>query len=126
MTNRIKLYSMALILTAMIFMLVSIADAAPFAYITNHNSNNVSVIDTAKDVVTATVNVGSLPWGTAVTPDGTKIYVANWGSNTVSIIDMATNTVSATVNVGSNPFVVAITPDGTNIYWQTKVATLFL
>ena len=41
------------------FYAVSIADAAPFTYITNHNSNNVSVIDTAKDVVTATVNVGA-------------------------------------------------------------------
>ena len=54
-----KLYSIALVSTAMILILVSTAGAAPFAYITNTGSNNVSVIDTATDNVTATVNVGS-------------------------------------------------------------------
>ncbi len=53
-----KLYSRALVSTAMILMLVSIAGAAPFAYITNYGSNTVSVIDTATNNVTATVTVG--------------------------------------------------------------------
>ncbi len=42
-------------------------------------SNTVSVIDTATNNVTATVTVGSGPYGVAVTPDGTKVYVANCG-----------------------------------------------
>jgi YVTN family beta-propeller protein len=58
-------------------MLVSIADAAPFAYITNSIDNTVSVIDTATNIVAATVNVGPNPHGVAVTPDGKKVYVAN-------------------------------------------------
>ena len=33
----------------------------PFAYITNSWDNNVSVIDTATNTVTATVNVGNSP-----------------------------------------------------------------
>jgi YVTN family beta-propeller protein len=44
-----------------------------------------------------------LPWGTAVTPDGTKVYITNEVSNNVSVIDTATNTVIATVPVGDNP-----------------------
>ncbi len=39
--------------------------------------NNVSVIDTATNNVTATVHVGIYPTGVAVSPDGTKVYVAN-------------------------------------------------
>ncbi len=85
-------------------------------YVTNQNSNNVSVIDTATNTVTATVDVGRQPWGVAVSPDGKKVYVANYGSSTVSIIDAATNTVSATVPVGLNPVGVAVTPDGTKVY----------
>ena len=44
-----------------LFMLVSIAGAAPYAYITNGTDNTASVIDTATNTVTATVNVGILP-----------------------------------------------------------------
>ncbi len=51
-------------------MLVSIANAAPFAYIKNSQSNNVSVIDTNTNTVTATVNVGDYPWELQSPPDG--------------------------------------------------------
>ena len=62
------------------------------------------------------MNVGSGPYGVAVSPDGTKVYVANDNSNTVSVIDTATNTVTATVPVGSYPSGVAVSPDGTKVY----------
>ena len=80
-----------------------IAVAAPFAYITNQLTNDVSVIDTATDMVVATVAVGSNPSGVAVNPAGTRVYVANQSSNNVSVIDTATDTVTATVAVGALP-----------------------
>ncbi|MDW5549607.1 PKD domain-containing protein [Methanosarcina sp.] len=76
----------------------------------------ISVIDTATNTLKATVPVGSLPAGVAVSPDGTKVYVANRGSNTVSVIDAATNTVTATMDVGSGPNGIAVNPDGTKVY----------
>jgi YVTN family beta-propeller protein len=107
-------------------------------YVSNANSNTVSVIDTAANKVVATILVGSFPRGLAVTPDGTHAYVVNAGANTVSVIgiaitpdgkhayvtndsffgpgtvsviDTATNTVAATVGVGSFPVGVGIIPD---------------
>ncbi len=56
--------------------------AAPFAYITNFNSGDVSVIDTATKAVVATVPVGSIPFGVAVTPNGAFVYVVNEGTAT--------------------------------------------
>src|SRR5215470_12939312 len=47
------------------------------AYITNQRSNTVSVIDTATDTVSATIPVGLIPFGVAVSPDGSKVYVTN-------------------------------------------------
>ena len=85
-----KLYSIVLVSTAMILMLTSIADTAPFAYIPNFGSNTVSVIDTGTDTVAATVNVGSNPFGVAVAPDGSHVYVTNMYNNTTSVIDTAT------------------------------------
>ena len=87
-----------------------------YAYITNSNSNNVSVIDTTTNNVTTTVDVGQFPSGVAVISDGTKVYVANSNSNNVSVIDTTTNNVTATVDVGQFPFGVAVTPDGTKVY----------
>ena len=92
------------------------AKAVPFAYITNYVANNVSVIDTATNIVVATVAVGDLPVGIAVTPDGSHVYVANSLPNSVSVIDTATNTVVASVSVGGQPTGVAVTPDGKHTY----------
>ncbi len=63
------------------------AVAAPFAYITNSGTNDVSVIDTATNVVTVTVPVGIGPFGVAVNPAGTRVYVGNSSGNDLSIMD---------------------------------------
>jgi YVTN family beta-propeller protein len=92
------------------------------AYITNSGSNNVSVIDTASNRVTATIPVGIDPQGIAVSPNGSKVYVTNSGAppsvaGNVSVIATATNTViGSPIAVGNNPVTVAITADGSKVY----------
>jgi YVTN family beta-propeller protein len=65
--------------------------------------------------------VGNIPYGVAVTPDGTKAYVTNAGDinipgNTVSVINTSTNTIVTNVTVGDMPWGVAVTPDGKKVY----------
>ncbi|MGE7439645.1 YncE family protein, partial [Kitasatospora sp. NPDC001175] len=86
------------------------------AYVTNEGSNNVSVINTTTNTVTATITVGTNPFAVAVSPDGTTAYVTNEGSNNVSVINTTTNTVTATITVGTNPNGVAVSPGGTTAY----------
>jgi YVTN family beta-propeller protein len=57
------------------------AEATPFAYVANHDSKNVSVIDTATNKVVATIPVGYFPDAIAVTPDGKRVYVATETDN---------------------------------------------
>src|SRR5262245_46069854 len=57
-------------LAVLLTLSAALAQAEPFAYITNLVSANVSVIDTASNTVVATVPVGANPQGVAVTPDG--------------------------------------------------------
>lgn len=90
--------------------------AAPFAYISNQGSNTVSVIDTSDNNVTASIDVGSNPWGIAVNPSNAYVYVANSGSNTVSVIDTNSNTVTNTISVGNGPVGVSVNSDGTRLY----------
>src|SRR5262249_14199987 len=85
-------------------------------YVTNENSGTVSVIATPSNMVTATIRVGTNPFGVAVSPDGSKVYVANGGSGTVSVIATATNALTATIPVGNAPFGVAVRPDGSKVY----------
>jgi len=75
--------------------------------------NNVSVIDTTTNTVTATVDTKDWPSGVAVKPDGTKVYVTNYSNGTVSVINTTNNTITAQAPVGSFPLGVAISPDGT-------------
>jgi YVTN family beta-propeller protein len=86
--------------------MASTAEAAPFTYVTNQGSNNVSVIDTATNAVVVTVPVGNNPYGVAGTPDGKHVYVTNSDSNNGSVIDTAANTVMATIPVGDIPYLV--------------------
>lgn len=97
---------------------VSSLRAQTVAYVTNSGSNNVSVIDTSTNTVTATIAVGNVPQGVAISPDGTRAYVPNTLDNTVSVIDTASQTVVATVPLasGSFPQFPAVTPDGKSLY----------
>ena len=97
-----------------------VAQAAPFAYISNQSSNNVSVIDTATNTVIANVPVGTFPSGVAVNPAGTRAFVVALSS--VSVINTATNTVIASVAVGSAAQGVAVNPAGTRAYVTNSVS----
>jgi YVTN family beta-propeller protein len=113
--NSTKIFVLGLL--SVILMLVNIAGAVQTnAYISNSGDNTVSIIDTAINTVTATVQVGTNPSGVALAPNGETVYIGNIGDNTVSIIDTATNTVTATVQVGNTPSGIAVSPDGTKVY----------
>src|SRR5581483_245026 len=64
----------------------SVALAAPFVYVTNEKSDDVTVIDAATDRVVTTVKVGQRPRGIVVSPDNKRVYVSNGNSNDVSVI----------------------------------------
>jgi YVTN family beta-propeller protein len=88
--------------------------------VSNYDADTVLVIDASTIRVTATVPVGTTPYGDphglATDADESKVYVANYGDGTVSVIDTATYKVTATIRVGSFPFGVAVTPDGGKVY----------
>jgi YVTN family beta-propeller protein len=81
----------------------------------------VNVLSLPGNTPVATIPVGVNPFGSVMSPDGTRLYVVNFGStsvpsNSVSVIDTATNAVVATVAVGNRPGTIGITPDGTEVY----------
>src|SRR6266478_871067 len=65
------------------------AAAQPKLYVTNEGSNNVSVIDTTRNVETNRLDVGRAPKPLEVSPNGRYVYVANHGEdpNPISAIE---------------------------------------
>ncbi len=95
------------------------AAAQPYAYVPNFNNNNVSVVDTATNVVTTTIVLpgASQPYAVAANTAGSRVYIGNYGNNTVSVIDTASNTAAAAVAVPVTCFQgLAINPAGTRGY----------
>ncbi len=90
-------------------------------------SGTISVIDTSRNGVVATIDVGLHPTGMALSPSGNRVYVTNANSDTVSVIDTATDTLTNTLHVGrtgagrvpvlgSAPNAVAVSSDGRTLF----------
>src|SRR4030043_900556 len=81
-------------------------------YVTNEDSNNVSVINRQLDEVVSTVMVGKRPRGVAVNlrKDHLRLYVANSGSNSITVIDPTTNKVETEtpIRFGREPEGIAV------------------
>jgi phospholipase C len=77
-------------------------------------SNTVSVIATATNTVTATIDVGQAPEVVAISPDGSTAYVTC--QDGLYVIDTATARVRAVVAALGGAHGVAVSPDGTTVY----------
>ncbi len=111
-------------------------------YVALNQKNAVAVIDTQSRAVLTQIPVGTYPYTTAVSKDGSKVYVSNWGgripgpgdttdgtfpvvvdprtgipiSGTVSVISAASNQVIKTITVDRHPCGMALSPSGDRLY----------
>jgi YVTN family beta-propeller protein len=99
---------------------VAVAPDGGHVYVTNHGSDDVTVIETATNTVISRIPVGTGPLGVAVAPDGGHVYVTNtnWeltSDNTMSVIETTNHTVETTLfSAGEKPVGVAAT--ARNVY----------
>ncbi len=88
-------------------------------FVAERTDGAVAVIDTATNLITATIAVGSSPGAVGIVstgdPNATRVCVANAGDATISLIDLIGQVVSDTVPVASFPVGLAATPDGTRL-----------
>ncbi len=76
-------------------------------WISNHHSDDVTVIAALARRELTRIAVGKRPHHVVVASDGRRAYVANSDSNDVSIIDAIRKKVIGRVLVGSNPHGIA-------------------
>ncbi len=88
-----------------------------YAYFTNRDDNNVSVVDLETNTVITHIEVGYAPYGVAVSPDGDTVYVTS-KENGISMIDAAANTLTGNIPVFVDTL--AVSPDGKKLYGLSR------
>ena len=90
---------------------------APLAYVTNTDSNNISVINTMTDQVINTINTPQAPQNISASPDGSRVYFIDDLSGAISAINTSSNAIIATIPVDFyGPLALVVSPDGSKVY----------
>jgi YVTN family beta-propeller protein len=113
------------------------------AYVTNEDSQELSVIDTRTNKVVTTIAVGTRPRGVRVSPDGKTVYVALSGSpkcpptmpdeecaklqadkskDGIAVVDGASRKVARVLPGGSDPENFDVSKDGTTLFISNEDA----
>ncbi len=113
-----------------------IVSAAPFAYIANTGTRNVSIIDTATNGITATV---ALPddnadtslhpnaYGITVGASGQYVYVGLKDTNEVAVLDAGTNAVVKRITLGADiPGGLAVNAAETRLYVTSTMSNTLI
>jgi YVTN family beta-propeller protein len=101
---------------------LALAIAAPLmagsvqVYVANSAGDDVTVIDTAANRVSATFKVSNNPHGIVPSPDKSRFYVSSETGNVLDIVERKSSKVIRRVPIGRRPNNVAITPDGRYVY----------
>ena len=85
-------------------------------YVSNLDSNSVSVVSTTTNSVIATIPVGTAPVAPASNDILRKLYVPSTIDSTVSVIDETTHTVIKTIPVGNAPSNAAVDAQHGKVY----------
>jgi YVTN family beta-propeller protein len=87
-----------------------------YAYVTNGESNTVTVLDVVDVRVDREIAVGQKPVAVAVSPTRNEVYVVNSGAadgeGSVSVINAENNTVAGVINVHRQPVSIEIDSTG--------------
>jgi YVTN family beta-propeller protein len=90
-------------------MSVKLDSARKRLYVSTGRGGKVAVVDvSATPKLIQEVQVGTRPWGIALSADGKFLYTANGPSNDLSVVDTATLKVIKKIPVGQSPWGVAV------------------
>lgn len=100
---------------------IAFGSAGATAYVANQGSDNVSVINVAKDSVTRTIDVHGDPVPLAPSPDGQWLYVAT-NTNYVYKIALSSGDAIDSIALPQTSHFMLLAPSGNTLYVSTRDA----
>ena len=85
-------------------------------YVTDHQSDVVTVLNASTNGVIKTIDVGETPHSAALSPDGTRLAVTSYNGSAVFLINTATDQMIKQIPVGREPLDIAYSPDGRYLF----------
>ena len=104
-------------------------DARPFGLAVSGSQALVTQLDGASvtrvnisgaPVISSRINVGRIPTGISVTPNGATAFVTNQADYSIGMIDVAAGVQTKTFSLESNTFRTLVSSDGSRAYWTTS------
>jgi YVTN family beta-propeller protein len=88
------------------------------AYVACENGGYVAVVDPRAHKLISKIQLpqGSLPMGSAISPDEKEVYVSTGRGNAIAVINSATSALVTTIPVGKRVWSIALSPDGSKLY----------
>lgn len=91
------------------------------AYVTNHGSHSVSVIDVPKRKVIRTIDGFNNPFRIVLHPDESRLYVGNLGAKTISVVDTRNDAIIQTIPGFNSIWGLAINASGTLLFANCSI-----
>lgn len=95
---------------------VAVDHSGRFAYVANHGSGTVSVVQLDRMQLVRSIEAGGGPRGIAVHPNKDEIWVTNVSTNSISVIDLKTQRESKEFACGAMPVDICFGGDGEFAY----------
>jgi len=98
------------------------AQHTSYAYITNQGEHTVSLINTASNQVTDTIQVGKAPVGIAVSKNLKRAYISNVEGQSISVIDTTSQKMIDSIKIQGSPVGLALSADSSMLYVASPTA----
>ncbi|WDF55570.1 bifunctional YncE family protein/alkaline phosphatase family protein [Mucilaginibacter sp. KACC 22063] len=85
-------------------------------YTVTKEDSSVYTIDLANRKILSRVQLSTIAYGCALSPDEQTLYVSLWGGNEVAVYNTASQTVTTTIKTGSHPNELLLNKKGTLLY----------
>jgi YVTN family beta-propeller protein len=99
---------------------IHFAPDGKYAYVSNVDLNQISVIDTEAMELLTTVSVGAGPNEAVASPDGAFVYSANVNDDSVSVIEVGRWEEVERISAGKGTHGIAISPDGKYVWTANR------
>jgi len=102
---------------------VAISPNGEYAYVTNYNSNTISMVNLTSDAIVNTIKGFDFPWSITVSPNGYYIYVVNFKGNNMKVYTTYKSIYKLPLNPGT--YKVNVSTSGNSNYNSNSILKIF-